>query len=161
MLTGMKNVVKLQDAASLPVLQLFLYYNALFSTAYLIFSSLNIGSKNTMNFSSTLNEALATPVLVFWAVSEAFRLYFAWFGNMNEKVPEISAFLLVTAFPQFPALLYLTFFQEHLYPFDRICGILMLVLISSEFLLGVLALRTLIRRQTAQFYRLCQEDTER
>ena len=77
---------------------------------------------------------------------------------MSQQVPEISAFLLVTFFPCLPAICYLSFFQEHAYPFDAIAGIIMLLLLAVEFVIGSMAWNKLIVRQTAQFYRLCQEE---
>ena len=38
---------------------------------------------------------------------------------------------------------------------------LMFVLLWVELIFGVVALQGLIRRQTAQFFRLCQEEEER
>lgn len=135
-----------------------LYYNVQFSAVYLLFAALNLWAKAEFQYRSQLNRALVTPILALWAVAEIARLWFGFSGNVNEKVPEMSAFLLVTIFPQMPALFYLTLFQEHRMPWDRICGPLQIAMLFVELVVGGRSLQNLIRRQTAQFYRLCQEE---
>ena len=69
----------------------------------------------------------------------------------------MSAFLLMTIFPQLPCVLFLGFYQELLFPFDESCGAIMVILLVVELLIGYLTLHSLIARQTAQFYRLVQK----
>jgi len=92
---------------------------------------------------------------------EVARLYFAHTGNLKERVPQMSAFLLITIFPQFPCVIFFAFYQEFLLPFDKSIGFLMFFMLWIELVFGVVALQGLIRRQTAQFFRLCQEEEER
>jgi len=73
----------------------------------------------------------------------------------------MSAFLLITIFPQFPCVIYFAFYQEFLFPFDKSIGTFMFVLLWVKLLVGVFALQGLIRRQTAQFFRLCQEEEDK
>ena len=100
-------------------------------------------------------------MFVFWSGAEIPRFYFGYVGNLNERVPQMSAFLLTTLFPQLPSILYLTVVQEHKFPFDQIAGYMMLALLLLEMVVGYNALRALIRRKTAQFYRLCQDEEVR
>lgn len=44
----------------------------------------------------------------------------------------MSAFLLMTIFPQTPCVAFLTFFQEHIFPVDRAAGWIMLVFLVSH-----------------------------
>jgi len=147
-------MLHLEDAVSSVALQQCFYYNALMAAVYLVFAIINILDKNDLQYDSELNAALVVPMTVFWALAEMCRLYCGFVGNLNERVPETSAFLLITVFPQLPALIYLTFLQEHTYPMDTICGTLMLLVTSLELFIGAAAFQNLIRRQTAQFYRL-------
>jgi hypothetical protein len=41
-----------------------------------------------------------------WLFAEPFRLYCGYVGNLNEKVPQMSAFILISIFTQFPAIGY-------------------------------------------------------
>jgi hypothetical protein len=105
-------------------------------------------------------QSLVWPLLVIATVTEVFRVYYGYSGNLTEQVSHMSSFLLLTVFPQIPALAFLCLLQEHPYPFERTCGYLMLVMLVIEFYLGNQANQKLIRRQTASFLRLCQDTAE-
>mmetsp|Transcript_29200 Transcript_29200/g.58670 ORF Transcript_29200/g.58670 Transcript_29200/m.58670 type:complete len:160 (+) Transcript_29200:98-577(+) len=147
-----------EDAVSSVALQACLYYNVMLSMVFFCFAVINLRNKRDIIYISSLQQSLVSPVISLWFFSEFFRLYCGYKGNLTEKVPETSAFLLVSIFPQFPCLFYITFLQEHTYPIERITGILMLILATVELIIGMAALKSLIRRQTAQFYREVVQD---
>ena len=157
MLNGV-SAVHVEDAVSSLSLQQTLYYNSIFSAVYAGFSVCHIYEKQEFVYNSKIHWTLGPPMVGLWAAGELCRLYCGYTGNLNERVPETSAFLLVSIFPQIPCLVYLTFFQEHLWPLDRLLGIAQMGLLVLELMVGFNALQALIRRQTAQFYRLCQEE---
>jgi transmembrane protein 17 len=157
MISGV-SAIHIEDSMSSLPLQQALYYNTIFSGVYLSFSVLHIIEKRQFVYNSVLHWMLYPPMVALWALGELCRLYCGYQGNLSEKVPETSAFLLVTIFPQMPCLVYLTFFQEHIWPLDRLFGLAQMALLFLELGIGFTALRALIRRQTAQFYRLCQEE---
>jgi hypothetical protein len=68
--------------------------------------------------------------------------------------------VLITLFPQVPLVVYLTFGQEHTFPFETICGVLMLVMLVTEGLLGYRTLVSLMKRQMARFYRVRHENDQ-
>ena len=70
----------------------------------------------------------------------------------------LSAFLLLTIFPQLVAVTFFTFLQDPVFPFDKSGGSLMLLFLVSELFVGKRSVDKLIQRQTAQFFRLCQEE---
>jgi len=105
-------------------------------------------------------QSLVWPLLVIATVTEVFRVYYGYSGNLTEQVSHMSSFLLLTVFPQIPALAFHCLLQEQTYPFERTCGYLMLVMLVIEFYLGNQANQKLIRRQTASFLRLCQDNAE-
>jgi ABC-type sugar transport system permease subunit len=142
-----------EDAVSSVSLQACLFYNVMLSVVYVGFTVINVQSKRDFIYKSPLQESLLKPIASFWFFAECFRLYCGYKGNLTERVPETSAFLLVTIFPQLPCLLFLALMQEHLFPIERILGILMLILVLVELVVGMAAFKNLIRRQTAQFYR--------
>ena len=45
-----------------------------------------------------------------------------------------------------------------MFPFDNAAGSMMILFLLSELYVGRLTFKTLIERQTAQFFRLCQEE---
>ena len=81
------------------------------------------------------------------------RLYFGYIGNAKERVPKLASFLLVTLFPQLPMVCYLSFLQEHTFPFDAALGLIMLSFLACELFFGCYTIRNLMRRQTKEFYR--------
>jgi len=150
-----------EDIVTSVTLQLALYFNTMFSALYFVVTLGEILQKLiNLEFKSSLNRAMIVPVFVFWSGAEIPRFYFGYVGNLNERVPQMSAFLLTTLFPQLPSILYLSVVQEHKFPFDQIAGYMMLALLLLEMVVGYNALRALIRRKTAQFYRLCQDEEE-
>lgn len=58
------------------------------------------------------------------------------------QVPQMSAFLLMTIFPQMPCVAFLTLFQEHIFPVDRAAGWIMFVFLVRWS--AVLRLKALI-----------------
>lgn len=81
---------------------------------------------------------------------------------MMENVPMIAAFLLLTIFPQLVAVLFFTFLQSPVFPFDSGSGLVMTIFLLVELFVGRKTFKELIERQTAQFVRLCLEaETER
>ena len=141
------------------------------------------------------------PILLVTTLTEVFRLYFGWGGNLQEQVSHMSSFLLVTAFPVFPCVLFLAFALPGRFFFEVAGGTIellflvrsdfvvfyrkwvpstlasmrhLLTLISFvlasvpssfctqfvEFVLAYRANKKIIRRKTAAFLRLCQEDAE-
>ena len=132
-----------------------LFFNAGFSVLYAIVAGGGIVEKMVnLEFQSPISKALLVPFFIFWAVGEASRFYFGYFGNLRELVPQISAFLMLTVFPALFAMVFLTFGQEHRFPFDTVAGSLMIIALVVEIIVGCRAVQTLIARQTAQFYRL-------
>jgi hypothetical protein len=99
-------------------------------------------------------------VFAVWAIAEVFRLWFGYAGNVQEKVPQLSAFILVTIFPQVPCLVYLTFAQAILLPADLLFGSLQLFFCVTELYLCYGAVRVLVARQSANFFRLLQDDED-
>ena len=152
------DVIHLESAVSSVTFQQLVSYNVMFSAVYLMFGVLNSTEKINYVYAAPLNAKLHVPLLCIWGVAEAARIYCGFVGNLSERVPEMSAFLLISFFPQVPTLLFLTFLQEHTFPVDHVLGLIALGLIFVEVIVGVATFRRLILRQTAQFYRLCQEE---
>jgi transmembrane protein 17 len=82
-------------------------------------------------------------------------------GNLKERVPELSTYILVTIFPQMPFIIYLAYVQPVLFPADPILGSFMLVFLCVQVVFGLQTVRMLIRSQTARFLRVCEEDRDR
>ena len=75
------------------------------------------------------------PIVVFWIIVEIVRIHYGMSGNLRERVPDMLTYLLISAFPQLPLVLYLAFFQEISFPADPVMGIIMLCILVSDVML--------------------------
>lgn len=73
-------------------------------------------------------------------------------------MPDISAFLLVTIFPNLPLVALLAVAPGETLPIERLLGWPLLAFTIVEIFLAYAAVTSFVRSQTAQFYRLVQED---
>ena len=92
-----------------------------------------------------------TPYLFgIWAVVEIIRLYVGYKGNLQERVPNLSAFLGLTFFPQLLLCLYMLIVQYPMLPFDRIANSIMLAFLILQLILGTRAVYKIIENTTAR-----------
>jgi len=134
-------------------LQRCLFFNALFS----LFFAVIIGSCSVQKL-LYYNKRVSISTLCIWAAIEPARLYYGFSGNLRERVPELSTYLLISLFPQLPFILYLAYVQPVQFPSDPILGSFMLVFLLLELAIGVHAVFVQIKSQTAQFMRLCEDE---
>lgn len=110
-----------------------------------------------------LNTIMRFVVPIFtgvWLLVEGVRLYLGHSGNLRERVPELAAFLLLTLFPQVIVVIFLSFVALNRLPIDLIIGIPQIVLLLLEVRESYRTVRRLMQKQTAEFFRACQVDTE-
>jgi transmembrane protein 17 len=145
-------------ASSLP-LQKLLYYNYYYALAFGL-SHIFFVVWKSLSLRLEPADAIALPVLVaLWILFETLRLRLGYSGNLTEKVPEMAAFWLLTVLPQLPLTVFLSFVQiSALMPFDVALGIPMVLLQAAQLRPGLSTVRLFIRKQTADFYRVCQEE---
>ena len=89
---------------------------------------------------------------------ECARLRCGRIANVEERVSKLSASILLSIFPQIPALIYIGYFQEMVFPSDRLLSLWMLILIVVELIISISVLRKLIRMKTIAFYRTCRAE---
>ena len=111
--------------ASLPF-QVLLFFNLYYSVAYGV-ALIYLGYiKCTTWAVHDLPRILLIFFILLWCCGEVMRLYFGYYGNLQEKVPHLSAFVLLTFFPAIPSVIYFATLQPLLRPFDQISSIFML-----------------------------------
>ena len=101
--------------------------------------------------------------LGIWMLAELPRIYMGYVGNSEGKVPQMSAFFLLSVFPQFVVVIMLCFGQfpgVSSYGWEYTLGIIQLSMIVIELAFGYSALGKLIQRQTASFFRLVQDEED-
>mmetsp|Transcript_13564 Transcript_13564/g.22622 ORF Transcript_13564/g.22622 Transcript_13564/m.22622 type:complete len:155 (+) Transcript_13564:168-632(+) len=135
--------------------QVSLYYGALFSLIFAII----IGSTSVEKY-LYYNKRVAISVITIWCVIEPARLLFGFMGNLKENAADLATFLLITLFPQMPFALYFAYIQPVIFPVDPIVGTFMVLFLIYHFIAGMQLIRLVIRNQTAQFMRLCENDED-
>jgi transmembrane protein 17 len=96
--------------------------------------------------------AIHIAALSIFSLVEVIRLYFGHTGNLNEKVPSLAGFFLLSVFPQFPLMLYFVYLQFDVTALDRALTIVQLTFLCIEIVFGFIATKRLIGIQTSKFY---------
>ena len=142
-------------------LGLAVYYNMLFSVLYFIVGSYLLYYKVTEVYNLNYTQMFLLPFTwVLWCIAEVARTFFVYQGNLKERVPALSAFVLFTMV-QLASLLYLTFGQILVFPMEPALGCTALLFCILELFLSRSALLSLIDQQTANFLRLQQDENEK
>ncbi|XP_051975440.1 transmembrane protein 17B [Xyrauchen texanus] len=92
-------------------------------------------------------------ILILMTLIEAIRLYLGNVGNLQEKVPELAGFWLLTLLLQFPLILFQLFNEAVLIqPLERGVHIILALFIFAEALFGFAALRAMVRHTESRFH---------
>ena len=133
-------------------LQALLMYNSYYSIVYAFLLLIN-GWWKAEYFDLGTSGFLRILIMVLaWSFFEYLRLHLGYRGNLCERVPQITAFFLLTLFPQFPLTLFFVFFEQAVLPLDYFMGWFMLIFIVFELGLSVGVTRRFMAKQTAQFF---------
>ncbi|XP_041795635.1 transmembrane protein 17B [Chelmon rostratus] len=96
---------------------------------------------------------ILVAVLILMTLIEAIRLFLGYAGNIQEKVPELAGFWLLTILLQFPLILFQLFNEAILIqPLERGVHIVLAIFILTQALSGFVALRDMVRHAESQFH---------
>ncbi|TNN59781.1 Transmembrane protein 17B [Liparis tanakae] len=96
---------------------------------------------------------ILVTVLILMTLIEAIRLFLGYAGNLQEKVPELAGFWLLSTLLQFPLILFQLFNEAILIqPLERGVHIVLSMFILTQALYGFLALRDMVRHTRRQFH---------
>nr|XP_046250328.1 transmembrane protein 17B [Scatophagus argus] len=96
---------------------------------------------------------ILVTVLMLMTLIEAIRLFLGYAGNLQEKVPELAGFWLLTILLQFPLILFQLFNEAILVqPLERGVHIILAIFILTQALSGFVALREMVRHTQSQFH---------
>ncbi|KAL4622896.1 zinc finger protein 774 isoform X3 [Arapaima gigas] len=91
-------------------------------------------------------------VLILMTLIEAIRLYLGYAGNLQEKVPELAGFWLLTVLLQLPLILFQLFNEAILIqPLERGVHVVLALFLLAESVSGFVALRTMVRHSESHF----------
>ena len=132
-------------------LQVALYLNCHFSPIWFITCIVMLSLKY-----SRINEFYKFVLIVVYIVMgsiEITRLYLGYSGNLQEKVPELAGFWLVTFILQLPLTCFLLF-NEHvvILPMERAINIVMLAFLLFEVIQGYRAVKRMTDVQVKKFH---------
>ncbi|MBN3307382.1 transmembrane protein 17B [Amia ocellicauda] len=92
-------------------------------------------------------------ILIIMTLIEAIRLYLGYTGNLQEKVPELAGFWLLSLLLQFPLILFQLFNEAILIqPLERGAHIVLSLFILTQVLSGFIALRSMVRHSENRFH---------
>ncbi|XP_030357354.1 transmembrane protein 17B-like [Strigops habroptila] len=136
--------------ASLP-LQMMLYFNVCYFPVWCLAEGMMLQLKYQLLPGHYQFLLVATFLILLLA--EGSRLYLGYMGNLQEKVPELAGFLLLSSLIQLPLLLFLlTDGRVLCLPLELAVHSLLLAFLLSEIAAAFLALRTTSKQLAAQFY---------
>lgn len=96
---------------------------------------------------------ILVTILIVMTCIEAIRLYLGYAGNLQEKVPELAGFWLLSILLQLPMILFQLFNEAILIqPLERGIHIVLSIFILTQALTGFIALRDLVRHTESQFH---------
>jgi hypothetical protein len=135
--------------SSLPLHQ-SLYFNFFFSCVYAVLQILLIIYK-FRNYNEWRISYVTPIVLVVFLLLEPYRLYLGWQGNLKERVPQLAAFVFLTAFLGLIVCIYNMAIQYPLLSIDKALGWVYAVFSVFGLLFGLFATRHLVRHKTNRF----------
>lgn len=142
-------VVEADVSSSLP-LQVFLFYNWYYSLLmFVILICTNSYKQITIKSSYSFIHFI---FVILWGICEWIRLYYGFIGNIRENFPELIAFLVMTVVFSAPLIAYQFLAIQVRFPIDEVVAVLQIIFMCLELIIGVFAVRTLVRNQTAIFF---------
>ncbi|XP_028815118.1 transmembrane protein 17B [Denticeps clupeoides] len=142
---------KNSDVVSSLPLQMALFFNACFFPLWWISEVVTLHLK--YGALPDYYKFILITVLVVMTLIEAIRLYLGHAGNLQEKVPELAGFWLLSLLLQFPLILFLLFNEAILImPLERGVHIVLALFLLAEAIYGFVALREMVRHTESHFH---------
>ena len=146
--------IEIDYSSSLP-LQMLLYFNVCFFPCWLFSLAfvLPVLTLATANY----HVILMVFAFIFKAVIECVRLYLGYAGNLAERMPELTAFCLLTIIFQIPLSIFLLIYQliatiEVQMSLIFAVEILYLTFLVLEGGFGIYAVRIMVTAQSSRFH---------
>jgi transmembrane protein 17 len=146
--------IEIDYSSSLP-LQMLLYFNICFFPCWLF--SLTFVLPVLALSTNNQNVILMVFAFVFKAIIECVRLYLGYAGNLAERMPELTAFCLLTIIFQVPLTIFLLIYQliatiEVQMSLIFAVEIIYLTFLALEAAFGISAVRIMVTAQSSRFH---------
>ncbi|XP_072103928.1 transmembrane protein 17-like [Mobula birostris] len=144
------NIPVNETVSSLP-LQMALYFNAIFFPFWWVSEVVMIHLK--YNILPGYYQWLLLAAVIIITVTESIRLCLGYMGNLEEKLPELAGFWLLSFVIQLPIILFLLTDESIIIlPLERGMNIIYSIFLVFELVLGFRALREMTNHLTKRFY---------
>eukprot|EP00794_Sanderia_malayensis_P014265 gene14265-15752_t len=151
-ITDKKRLLNVEtNLASNLALQVILYFNAYYSGFWFIICIVTFVAKYEKL--DSVYKFVLIVIYVIMAIIEIGRLYLGYTGNLQEKVPELAGFWLVTFILQLPLSCVLLLNETALImPMERAANIILVLFIVFEIIQGYRAVKALTEHQVEKFH---------
>ncbi|XP_038607570.1 transmembrane protein 17 [Tachyglossus aculeatus] len=136
--------------SSLP-LQMSLYFNVYFFPFWWVCSVIMLQLKYP--FLPDYYKFILVTVLILVTLIEVIRLYLGYMGNLQEKVPELAGFWLLSLLLQLPLILFQLFNEGlKILPLERAVHIIFTVFLAFQVIVAFLALKKMVNQLATRFH---------
>ncbi|XP_072921847.1 transmembrane protein 17-like [Hemitrygon akajei] len=147
---ALNNIPVNETVSSLP-LQMALYFNVIFFPFWWVSEVFMIHLK--YNMLPGYYQWLLLAAIIIITVIESIRLCLGYMGNLEEKLPELAGFWLLSFVIQLPIILFLLTDESIIIvPLERGMNIIYSIFLVFELVLGFRALREMTNHLTKGFY---------
>nr|XP_004478518.1 transmembrane protein 17 isoform X2 [Dasypus novemcinctus] len=132
-------------------LQMSIYFNTYFFPLWWVSSIMMLQLKYSIL--PDYYKFIVVTVIILITLIEAIRLYLGYMGNLQEKVPELAGFWLLSLLLQLPLILFLLF-NEGLknLPLERAIHIIFTIFLTFQVVAAFLALRKMVNQLATRFH---------
>ncbi|XP_019404748.1 PREDICTED: transmembrane protein 17 [Crocodylus porosus] len=136
--------------SSLP-LQMSLYFNLYFFPFWWVSSVVMLQLKYSVL--PDYYKFILVTIIILASLIEAIRLYLGYIGNLQEKVPELAGFWLLSLLLQFPLILFLLFNEGlKIQPLERAVHIIFAFFLTFQVIAAFLALKRMVNQLATRFH---------
>lgn len=132
-------------------LQMSLYFNTYFFPLWWVGAIMMIHMK--YSFLPDYYKFIVITIIVLVTLIEAIRLYLGYMGNLQEKVPELAGFWLLSLLLQLPLILFLLL-NESLtnLPLEKAMHIIFTIFLTFQVISAFYTLKKMVNQLAARFH---------
>ncbi|NXL91376.1 TMM17 protein, partial [Alectura lathami] len=136
--------------SSLP-LQMSLYFNVYFFPFWWLCTVVMLQLKYPVL--SDYYKFILVTVIFLTSLIEVIRLYLGYMGNLQEKVPELAGFWLLSLLLQLPIILFLLFNEGlKIQPLERSVNIVFVLFLVFQVVAAFVTLKRMVNKLAAHFH---------
>ncbi|XP_053155635.1 transmembrane protein 17-like [Hemicordylus capensis] len=132
-------------------LQMSLYFNLCFFPFWWLSSVVVLQLK--YSFLPDYYKFILVTVIILSTLIEIIRLYLGYMGNLQEKVPELAGFWLLSLLLQLPLILFLLLNESlKIQPLERAVHIIFVIFLVFQVITAFLALKRMVNQLATRFH---------